>query len=437
LPTRHQRCRMFAWRKRKESHDQPLVPHGLIWQATDEPESVEEAGSAEPQVLPEPIEMPLRSEVRPQGQPAKTGSGAGNLSISSQPVLGPVKLGAISPPISWPSPKTASVIRRTPPPISENQPSNSDEELKAPPKRPPQAVPPEAVASEQHSKLEIVEPPTQRKPRDGKLSFAPVTRGVASFSHFAGAAFDATARSVREGGRRAVVTYESLKVQEQMRRARHAAEKYVKHGVAGTRSAGKGIQSWGASCKPSIARAGSAAASFSSRTLGACLARSADITRRVRAQKFHVRIARSGLAQTFIQRSRMALSARQQAFRRNARLWTSLSMAALSALLTLGVISVVSHQAPADSSKRSATRSSAPATQGVSPAGLIAPETALASTHKSSSTVPAKSSTQSAPAVATRDSHPSPAARRAHRNADEDYVAPNTYRYYGNSGKRR
>ena len=284
---------MFAWRKRKESHDQPLVPHGLIWQATDEPESVEEAASAEPHVVPEPIEMPLRNDVRPQDQPAAIGSGAGDLSRSTQSIPGPMKLGAISPPISWPSPKTASVIRRTPPPISENQPWDSDRELPAPPKRPPQAVPPEAVATAQPSKLEIVEPPAPSQPRDGKLSFAPVTRAMAGFGHFAGTALDGAARSVRDGRRRAVLSYESLKVQEQIRRARYAAKKGVQDGIAGTRSAGRGIQSWWVSCKPGITRAGSTAASFSSRTLGACIARSADITRRVRAQKIHVRIARS------------------------------------------------------------------------------------------------------------------------------------------------
>src|SRR5205814_9798446 len=120
---------------------------------------------------------------------------------------------------------------------------------------------------------------------------------------------------------------------------------------------------------------------------------------------------------------------------RDSRLWTSLAMAALSALLTLGVISAIRHQAPGGS--RSATRPSAPATPAMNPAGLIAPRTALASMRPDAKNAPVKGSTQAKPSPDGTDNRPSAAPRRTHHNDDEDYVAPDTYHYYGSSGKSR
>ena len=150
---------MFARRKRKDPEDEPLVPHGLIWQATDDPESVDDATSANSHVSSEVIEMPLRNDIRSQGDAAGPGSVVGNTSSgSSQSNPAPGKLGAISPPIPWPSPRTASVIRRVPPPTEPalptspaNQTASAERELEAPPKRPPQPVPdrPPAQAQKQ------------------------------------------------------------------------------------------------------------------------------------------------------------------------------------------------------------------------------------------------------------------------------------------------
>jgi len=110
-------------------------------------------------------------------------------------------------------------------------------------------------------------------------------------------------------------------------------------------------------------------------------------------------------------------------------------MAALSALLTLGVISAIRHQAPGGS--RSATRPSAPATPAMNPAGLIAPRTALASMRPDAKNAPVKGSTQAKPSPAGTDNPHSAAAKRVHHNDDEDYVAPDTYHYYGSSGQSR
>lgn len=407
MPTRHPRSCMFARHKRKHPEDEPLVPHGLIWQATDEPESVDDAASANSHISSEAIEMPLRNDVRSQGDAAVAGSGEGNTSSgSNQSTSTPGKLGAISPPIPWPSPRTASIIKRVPPPTEPalptspaNQTASADRELEAPPKRPPQPVPdrPPAQAQKQQ-KLEIVEPAF--KPRShGRSIFIPVTRALESLSQLAGDAFEGTVRSLRNSRGKVLTTYESLNLQAQIRRAR------------------------------------SAVTSFSSNAVRSSVTRSAGLVQRARAQKVRIRIPKSAGTQALIQRSRMALALRRESFRRDSRLWTSLAMAALSALLTLGVISAIRHQAPGGS--RSATRPSAPATPAMNPAGLIAPRTALASMRPDAKNAPVKGSTQAKPSPDGTDNRPSAAPRRTHHNDDEDYVAPDTYHYYGSSGKSR
>ena len=438
---------MFARRKRKDPEDEPLVPHGLVWQATDDPESVDDAASANSHVSSEVTEMPLRNDIRSQGDAAVPGSTVGNASLgSSQSIPTPGKLGAISPPIPWPSPRTASVIRRVPPPTEPalptppaNRTASADRELEAPPKRPPQPAPDQPPArAQQHQKLEIVEP-THTPGSHGGSIFIPVTRALASLGQVAGTAFDGTVRSLRNSRRKVLTIYESLDLQTHIRRAQHTREKWAQGGIAGSRSAQDRFQEWSASRRRGIARSRSAVASFSSNAARSSVSRFADLVQRARAQKVRIRIPKSAGTQALIHRSRMALASRREAFRRDSRLWTSLAMAALSALLTLGVISAISHQAPAHSTTSSTTHPSGPATPAMNPAGLIAPQTALASTRQNanSATAPVKASTHAKPSPAGTANPPGTATKRAHHNDDEDYVAPDTYHYYGNSGKSR
>src|SRR5579864_1959124 len=136
---------MFARRKhRPQEEDEPLVPHGLIWQATDdEPEeSPDPAALVTPQVQAEPTEMPLRTGNRTPENEAAPMPVSRVQEASSAPVnANPSKLGAISPPIRWPSLKTASVIRRVEPPPVRIRPIVTDSKP-APEVRVPQNVTP-------------------------------------------------------------------------------------------------------------------------------------------------------------------------------------------------------------------------------------------------------------------------------------------------------
>ena len=85
-------------RKRDDEDEAPLVPHGFLWQATDECESPDEERVAKPatfednQSTSEEVAMPANVTPQPENAP-------------------PRKLGAISPPLQWPSPNIQEIAR--------------------------------------------------------------------------------------------------------------------------------------------------------------------------------------------------------------------------------------------------------------------------------------------------------------------------------------
>jgi hypothetical protein len=112
-------------------------------------------------------------------------------------------------------------------------------------------------------------------------------------------------------------------------------------------------------------------------------------------------------------------------------------MAALSALLTMGLISGL-HRYGVDANVQNGE---AGTPRPAAPAALMAPATALADTgvrvsHPRVKKAVSKASpvrNQSASAV---EVHKRQARGRAHHSSDEDYIAPDTYHYYGNRGSR-
>jgi hypothetical protein len=171
---------------------------------------------------------------------------------------------------------------------------------------------------------------------------------------------------------------------------------------------------------------------FSSTAMKTSITRSADFAERVRNHRIRIRIVRSANAQGLIQRSKLAWAARRDAVRREPRLWTSLGMGALSALLTLGLISP---------GRNSSNRASQTGSSTVEPASLLAPQTALASTRQtakaSHNNAAAHKLAPANPSPIATQSKPNPVTRPPHHNDDEDYVAPNSYHYYGSRGKSR
>src|SRR6266567_2428941 len=121
----------------------------------------------------------------------------------------------------------------------------------------------------------------------------------------------------------------------------------------------------------------------------------------------------------------------RDSFERDSRLWTFMGMAALLSLLAVAVISSVRHYAPThDTTKHidqptpSNVSSSVPATQGI-----FQPHrnpVAYANSAAANAVVPHPARTFLAPKSRIR---------KTHLREDGDYVAQDTYVYYGNKGK--
>jgi hypothetical protein len=116
-----------------------------------------------------------------------------------------------------------------------------------------------------------------------------------------------------------------------------------------------------------------------------------------------------------------------------------MAMAALSALLTMALISVLHRGVDASVPNRGAATP-----QAVAPVGVIAPSTALAETgvHEQKSRRPVLKIAATKASSVSSETEPANAVRKraarigAHHNDDEDYVAPDTYHYYGNGRSR-
>jgi hypothetical protein len=461
LPNRHPRSCMFARRKhRPQEEDEPLVPHGLIWQATDdEPEeSPDPAALVTPQVQAEPTEMPLRTDNRtPENEAAPTPAPSVQEPIARPVDPNPSKLGAISPPIRWPSLKTASVIRRVEPPpvpirpiVTDSKPApeaSVPQKLTLPAQVAAQTKPQpglersalKPVAESNIRQVEVIELETkdgsqaERSPR--REAFV---RMVGSLRLRVRSVYGVTVKSAGHAGRKLQSAYASINLRARFEHAKPVAQRCLRGLKAGAVSARQALKSLWASNTPQMARVKSSVGEFSSNAMKSSIARSADLAQRLRTHRIRIRIVRSARAQALIQRGKLAWATRTAVARREPRLWTSLAMAALSALLTLGLISAVRPYSPGRNSSNKTSRSEQ---SPIQPASLIAPQTALASTRRtvrpSRNNTAAQTPTPTKPSPVATTSKPKQATSRVHHNDDEDYVAPNSYHYYGSSGKSR
>jgi len=463
---------MFARRKRgSQDEDEPLVPHGLVWQATDdEPGSSAETLLASHTVPAPPIQMPSDDNCEQAQAVPPTPVSHAPESIAKPPDSNPGKLGNISPPIRWPSLKTASVIRRiepvphasslteskpvrevTPPqklapvaqvpvqPKLEAQPTTLDGQGRSPSRieskltLEPTALKP--LAPEKIRQVEVIElETTDGSPAEKSQRRDAFVRLFESLRHQAGNVYRLTGKSVDHAGRKLQTAYAAINLRARFERAKLLAEKCVHTAVAGSVSAREAFKARWATNSPRMDRVRSSVEEFSSNAMKSSIARSADFAQRVRNHRVRIRLVKSPSVQAVIQRSKLAWAARSDAIRREPRLWTSLAMGALSALLTLGLITAVRPYAPGRNLPNSASQSQH------GPASLIAPQTALASTrqtakaHRDNGAV--QKPTPRPPSSVAASATPKPVGHRTSRD-EEDYVAPNSYHYYGPSGKSR
>ena len=430
---------MFGRRKRKSQEEEGLlVPHGLIWQATDEPR---EPTRSDPTLLKSAAEV-VRTPSPQEKRPAISIVPPSPVSNTQSPTLtradaSPARLGAISPPIPWPSPETASVIRRIPPPaISPVVPSAT-----VPSPAEPQAQPlplPHYSPTTPQREVEVVDLATTAQAAESprlREAMAQVLESLGERVRSIRAAFSGFGRQVRGI---APDTYQSINLRSQLHGLKLAEEKWVSRFSSWSWSAVVSFQHWWGSNLSRMARMKSAVGRFLSETSRSSGARSANWGRRIRNHKLRIRIVKPAGVQELIKRSRLAWAKREEAIRRRPRLWMSMTMAALSAMLTLGIISAVSHYAPGADASNQAVTNPAKHNSGVINPKIVAGPRASGMTTQASGSPRSVASRQAKTASTPENRTQRTTTRQAHRNEEnDDYVAPDTYHYYGMNGKSR
>jgi outer membrane receptor for ferric coprogen and ferric-rhodotorulic acid len=163
----------------------------------------------------------------------------------------------------------------------------------------------------------------------------------------------------------------------------------------------------------------------------AALTDSKQSARGLMNRRIRIRIAATSQLRTYVGRLQDAQTRSRNILRQNSRLATSLAMAALSALFTLGLIVTVGRYQPSANANVSGI---APTRQSAAtvPATPVVPKPSP--TRTANSEPAAKPATVVNTALRTQEKIAPPrtkTVRRPHHNEDEDYVAPDTYVYYG------
>ena len=456
---------MFARRKKPRQEDEPLVPHGLIWQATDGPsaEDTPPPMQPKPRTLAEPIEMPAPAEH--------------NDTPTDSRVDAPVV--PMNPPSDWPRLKGDEVARRA---------KTVDTAVSFPYRSsavPAAPAPPLSITNKSlESRSATTESGTAAAPEAARVPQLPANprpnfslpslpKLKLVHSRNAAAKFES---NVRRRIWSALIRVRMLCLRSwsattlRWNHARMVVKNRavdLKKPVAGVRGlSARQTGQW--SVTSTQLRAGLAARSRRLRTAGAELSEtfrhagvfvqrqsSASVQRLQRlAQRcwnHEVRIrVRTRIA------SRMAAAGNfasvlpgkfRQSFDTDERLWTSMLMAGLSAVLALAVISGLRDYGPVKASSPAAGHSRATSSVKTD----LSPQTAPATSQPARATAPtlAKPSASILPsAAAVQLPAAKPAAssvsvevqnkkvRRArHYNPDKDYVAQDTYKYYGPTGK--
>ena len=415
------------WRRRKLPEDEPLVPHGLISQAMEEegspelpPDMLDSPKDVE-QFPAEPVEMRLRVSAPVQSSQAEP--------LPEQ--------GKISPPLKWSRVDEAEIARRA---------QGIDTAVSFPYRTPIMgaAVPdtdefePEPETAEP-TRLELVESPRATEPipavSTGKFStlisrvrdlrvptFEPLRQRIHSaFSQArtsASAGFLAATNRMQEVRSKSGVALDAAKIRLVDRS--NAAIAQSRSGLQHVRDNIRATDLSGAS----------------------------RAWNRVRSWQVKVRIPASNrrFISFTVENVKSSGLLVQRMIQRDSRLWASMGMAALSALLALGFISAVRHYGP-DRVEAQPTSTAAAPTKAVQSNSVVLskPSTATKAGDSEPSPIAKTQATKQATMISPAAVGPqkkevaavsTPKRRVRHISEEDDYIAKDTYVFYGSSGKR-
>jgi len=404
---------MFAWRKPRPQHDEPLVPHGLIWQATEDPMPAK-AERTDPGVVQEtnsPNSVPLRRVPPPSDQP-KTSDDS------------PPKMGPVSDLLPWASMNAKGAVKRPPPSLDRDaglkMPQAAsragDSKSVSPAAVKPQlaAVPTRSAGSNQRSTRQIIvkEFFGERK-QELRAAWFELTHATAELY--------ANARHA----------YAGWEIQKNLRQTRERAQARLAEAVAQKSTPVDVPENETSSNTPATLMVVRTAAARIQNKAAASFANSAGSVRGIMHRQVRIRIAGGAQLHSYVSRFHNAQRKSVSVLRQNSRLATSLAMAALSALLMLGLILVIGHSQPSASADAAAVTSRQSQGAPAAPANPATVKPLVGAAPISAH--PAKSSPVVNTALRTPGNTPAvKTIHRPHRNEDTDYVAPDTYVYYGN-----
>ncbi len=439
---------MFARFKRKSDDDEgPLVPHGLVWQATDEPAGEparDESEVAKPAVFEdnqassEVVEMPANATPPPQVDP-------------------PRKLGAISPPLQWPSSNIQEIARHPEVHVARPTPLPAEEHQV----RKERAKPIDNPAVLSTAGPVAVAPPTPKltsvareraaswvklglgKVRSAALSSGWRVRAVSADAH---RAFAALMTGLHDSFQRLNVKGRIVNVRDLVgAQIENWYEKSQSLGAAAAQNLRKWKQAAALSWRSGIQKSVVTAKTIDFGTPARNLLRASNLKLTIRIP--HQDFARIAAA---ISAVRVPWNRARQAVNRDSRLWMSMVMAGLSALLAVGVISTLSRYQPGSSPAVVGAQSPDTATN-IKPAELASTPPGVSKAAASSMVQrpsPSLRTQMNAAEKHTEVAAPKPAKpastkpapstrpnRKMHNSEDDDYVAKDTYVVYGRNGK--
>ena len=428
------------WRRRKLPEDDPLVPQGLISQAMEDrrsrelPPGMRDNSPRDVKQTPaEPVEMRLRVSAPAMSRSQET-----------QPLP---EQGKISPPIKWPRVDEAEIARRA---------QLIDTAVSFPYRKPvmgaavPQAADPEPEPEiAEPAKLElVVTPPSTR------INTAPMGRVN-------------TGRGRTEKFRNLISKFRDLRLPSvaPLRHRVHGSLTQVKTTASDNlQAATNQLRELQHKSGAAVDAAKLRLANKSHAILSGCHSglqhlredlRGADFSGagrawdRVRSWKVTVRFPslNQRVMAILVESAKASRQRAQGVLQRDSRVWASMGMAALSALLALGLISAVRHYGPdrVEAQPKSASALPVAAQAKTAPSNSLALSktgiAAKAADRKPSPIehpLPSKQvAVSNPPAVVPQKKEASSVKKpRVRRNRDgDDYVAKDTYVYYGSSGK--
>jgi hypothetical protein len=157
-------------------------------------------------------------------------------------------------------------------------------------------------------------------------------------------------------------------------------------------------------------------------------------------RRIRIRFAGAPLqARLAFTRARLEWSLWRESVSRNSRLWTSLALGALAALLVMGIFSTARHYVQASLPSRSQKLVSVQENTPVAQTTVSKPTTDVLKRSSLAQPVNSTSTSVTKPkAVWPKDpGKPAVVRKRIQRHQDEDYVAEDTYVYYGKKASRQ